>query len=195
MVIDGLRPIAQVARELGLNEATLGNWVNTWKRASRQRRDVDAAGARSDTRIQHENRELRMHDEFPKKQRRNFRLRATVSDKYELIDAARADFPITKMRDWLEVSKSGYYEWRDRQTSGHRAAPTGSGSKGQTDLRRQPRHVRLPQVAVRKTRADHDIQPTFRLPAITNPPPKSSRNGRAGAPRETRTLTAEATGT
>jgi transposase len=26
MVIDGPRPIAQVARELGLNEGTLGNW-------------------------------------------------------------------------------------------------------------------------------------------------------------------------
>ena len=26
MVIDGSRPIAQVARELGINDGTLGNW-------------------------------------------------------------------------------------------------------------------------------------------------------------------------
>jgi transposase-like protein len=32
LVIDGSRPIAQVARELGLNEGTLGNWVNTYRR-------------------------------------------------------------------------------------------------------------------------------------------------------------------
>jgi len=32
LVIDSSRPIAQVARELGLNEGTLGNWVNTYRR-------------------------------------------------------------------------------------------------------------------------------------------------------------------
>jgi len=31
LVIDSSRPIAQVARELGLNEGTLGNWVNTYR--------------------------------------------------------------------------------------------------------------------------------------------------------------------
>ena len=30
LVIDGSRPIAQVARELGVNEGTLGNWVNQY---------------------------------------------------------------------------------------------------------------------------------------------------------------------
>jgi transposase len=33
MVLDPPRPIAQVARELGLNEGTLGNWANTWKKS------------------------------------------------------------------------------------------------------------------------------------------------------------------
>ena len=32
MVIDGSRPIAQVARELGVNEGTLGNWVNQYRK-------------------------------------------------------------------------------------------------------------------------------------------------------------------
>ncbi len=32
MVLVGPRPIAQVARELGIHEATLGNWVNTYRR-------------------------------------------------------------------------------------------------------------------------------------------------------------------
>jgi transposase-like protein len=32
MVIETSRPIAQVAKELGINEGTLGNWVNTYKR-------------------------------------------------------------------------------------------------------------------------------------------------------------------
>ena len=33
MVLGPPRPIVQVARELGLNEGTLGNWVNAWKKA------------------------------------------------------------------------------------------------------------------------------------------------------------------
>ena len=32
MVIETSRPIAQVAKELGINEGTLGNWVNAYKR-------------------------------------------------------------------------------------------------------------------------------------------------------------------
>ena len=32
LVIDGSRPIAQVARELGIHEGTLGNWVNQYRR-------------------------------------------------------------------------------------------------------------------------------------------------------------------
>jgi len=31
-VIETGRPIAEVARELEINEGTLGNWVNQWKR-------------------------------------------------------------------------------------------------------------------------------------------------------------------
>ncbi|MGH3479966.1 MAG: transposase [Nocardioidaceae bacterium] len=32
MVIETSRPIAQVAKELGINPGTLGNWVNTYRR-------------------------------------------------------------------------------------------------------------------------------------------------------------------
>jgi transposase len=31
-VTETSRPIAQVAKELGIHEATLGNWVNTYRR-------------------------------------------------------------------------------------------------------------------------------------------------------------------
>lgn len=32
MVIDTGKPIAEVARDLGIHDGTLGNWVNTWRR-------------------------------------------------------------------------------------------------------------------------------------------------------------------
>ncbi|WP_248959841.1 transposase, partial [Sphaerisporangium perillae] len=32
LVIETSRPVAQVAKELGVHEATLGNWVNAYRR-------------------------------------------------------------------------------------------------------------------------------------------------------------------
>jgi len=32
MVIETGKPIAEVARDLGIHNGTLGNWVNAWRR-------------------------------------------------------------------------------------------------------------------------------------------------------------------
>jgi transposase InsO family protein len=40
-----------------------------------------------------------------------------MSAKFGLIDAQKADYPIVKMCEWVEVSTSGYYEWLNRSTS------------------------------------------------------------------------------
>jgi transposase InsO family protein len=40
-----------------------------------------------------------------------------VSSKYEFIDAEKANYPIVSMCAWMDISKSGFYEWRSRPAS------------------------------------------------------------------------------
>ena len=42
MVIETSRPIARVAKELGINEGTLGNWVGVYRREHLPRRGAAA---------------------------------------------------------------------------------------------------------------------------------------------------------
>ena len=68
LVIDGSRPIAQVARELGIHEGTLGNWVNQYRRDHAGDEPPLDIGERARLReAERELRELRMENEFLKK--------------------------------------------------------------------------------------------------------------------------------
>ena len=65
MVIDESRPIAQVARELGLVEGTLGNWVNAYRRENPVEEAPLSVPERARLReLEKEVRELRMKNEF-----------------------------------------------------------------------------------------------------------------------------------
>jgi transposase-like protein len=68
MVIETSRPIAQVARDLGINEGTLGNWVNTYHRGHAGEEPALDVSERARLReAERQNRELRMENEFLKK--------------------------------------------------------------------------------------------------------------------------------
>ena len=68
MVIDSSRPITQVARELGVNDGTLGNWVAQYRA---EHADDDPALTPAEriqlNEAQRELRELRMENEFLKR--------------------------------------------------------------------------------------------------------------------------------
>jgi transposase len=68
LVIESSRPIAAVARELGVGEATLGNWVNTYRREHAGEEPALTINERERLRqLEREARELRMENEFLKK--------------------------------------------------------------------------------------------------------------------------------
>ena len=68
MVLETGRPVAEVARDLQVNEGTLGNWVNTWRRENPepepQLTPVERARVAE---MEDEIRRLRMENEFLKK--------------------------------------------------------------------------------------------------------------------------------
>jgi len=67
-VIETGRPIAGVARELEINEGTLGNWVNQWKLDNPEPEKALSPLERARVvEMEDEIRKLRMENEFLKK--------------------------------------------------------------------------------------------------------------------------------
>ena len=65
MVIESSRAIAEVAREIQVNEGTLGNWVNKYRAEHADEEPPLSVSDRARLReLERENRELRMKAEF-----------------------------------------------------------------------------------------------------------------------------------
>jgi transposase len=65
MVAESSRSIAEVAREIGVNETTLGNWVREYREAHADDEPPLTLSERTRLReLERENRELRMKSEF-----------------------------------------------------------------------------------------------------------------------------------
>lgn len=66
-VIETSRPIAEVARGLGINEGTLGNWVNQYRRDHPSSEELSLPERARLRELERENRDLRMQADFLKK--------------------------------------------------------------------------------------------------------------------------------
>jgi transposase-like protein len=75
MVLDGPRPIAHVAREVGIHDTTQGNWVKDYRGRHGDAAATDTGGgeykSRRELQLERENRKLREENEFLKKPRRS----------------------------------------------------------------------------------------------------------------------------
>ncbi|WP_409497447.1 IS3 family transposase [Amycolatopsis sp. cmx-11-12] len=125
-VVESTRPVAAVAREIGVSEQTLRNWVNAYRRDHAADEPPLKISERARLReLEKEVRELRAEREFLGKSRSLLRQRLSITELYEFIEAEKDVFsqamerplPVVTMCSWLEVSKSGFYEWRTRPES------------------------------------------------------------------------------
>ncbi|WP_075928087.1 transposase [Nocardiopsis sp. CNR-923] len=67
MVLDGPRPVVHVARELGLDDTTLGNWIAAYKREHGQLpTQQDTEKSERERELERENRKLREQVAFLK---------------------------------------------------------------------------------------------------------------------------------
>lgn len=68
LVLETGRPIAEIARELEVNEGTLGNWVNAWRRENPEPEPELTPVERAKVKMmEDEIRRLRLENEFLKK--------------------------------------------------------------------------------------------------------------------------------
>jgi transposase-like protein len=68
LVIETGKPIAVVARELGIHDGTLGNWVNAWRREHPEPdQPINPVERARVQEMEEEIRRLRMENEFLKK--------------------------------------------------------------------------------------------------------------------------------
>jgi len=68
LVIDTSRPVAQVERELGIGEGTLGNWVAAYRRDhAGEEPPLDVSDRARLREVERQLREVKMENEFLKK--------------------------------------------------------------------------------------------------------------------------------
>ena len=119
LVIETGRPVAHVAAEIGVGEQVLGRWV----RLARAADDAGNAGAVLDAderaeleRLRRENAELRLDREFLKKPPSscpNRTGRGLPGDR-----GGEGHLRCPRMCGLLEVSRSGFYKWRQSRDGG-----------------------------------------------------------------------------
>ncbi|WP_425305853.1 IS3 family transposase [Agromyces archimandritae] len=123
LVVQGKRAVAQVARELGINESSLGYWVKAYRQ---QHPDPQTAPMPVDAariaRLEAENRRLIEENAFLKKGRGLLRPGTAVSVKFTLIHAEKANHTVEFMASMLGVTRAGYYAWARRQGTASPAA-------------------------------------------------------------------------
>src|ERR1700704_3619772 len=109
LVLDEGKTVAAAARDLGLTESSLRNWVEQ-ARADRTQGKTGFTAAERDelARLRKDVGELRMERDVLKEPRPSSR-RPPV--KFAWIQTEKTTYPLTKLCRWLGVTRSGFCAW------------------------------------------------------------------------------------
>ncbi len=117
------KPLAQVARDLGIADSTLHQWCNLFSEQGKQafpgsgHQTPEAEELRRLKRELEVTRQERDILKKPKKSTRHLFAHAELS--YPFIAEHCQQYPVTTMCRVLGVSVSGYYDWHKREPSAH----------------------------------------------------------------------------
>jgi len=111
--------ISEAARNLGISVRVLGRWkreleAGSGSISSRSAQRNDNVQAEL-VKLRKENQRLRMEREILKKS--GGLLCKRVGVRYQIIDTVKKAYPIVQLGDVMEVSRSGYYFWKNRGKS------------------------------------------------------------------------------
>ncbi|MBV5262407.1 IS3 family transposase, partial [Synechococcus moorigangaii CMS01] len=112
------KSITQIALEMGLTESALRKWVKTAQmeaEAATLPKPLTHDERQELQRLRRELKRVQMERDFLKKA--GGLLCQGKQRRYELIEAEKEEFPVRMMCRILQVSRSGYYGWRQRKPS------------------------------------------------------------------------------
>ncbi|WP_409464827.1 IS3 family transposase [Amycolatopsis sp. GA6-003] len=105
------RPLAQVARELGVNHETLRTWVRAADRADQAAAAGGDAAERELRQLRKRVAELEKEKEIPRKAAAYFAGDGSLTRSYRFISDHRAAYGVARLCRVLEVRRPGFYEW------------------------------------------------------------------------------------
>ncbi|MBK8986220.1 MAG: IS3 family transposase [Chloroflexi bacterium] len=123
------RSAADIERELGITPGLLSRWNRLKAKAAGEviaprsnRFLAEEPLAEQVKQLERENARLRQEKEILKKQWHRFgsaqhRLHAPKPVRYDFVERHRSEFEVSLMCDLLQISRSGYYDWRTRPIS------------------------------------------------------------------------------
>ncbi|WP_433236197.1 IS3 family transposase [Actinomadura nitritigenes] len=114
------RPIAQVAKELGVNHETLRTWVRAAQAAELPGAAAESAKDAELARLRKEVAELKLEREILRKAAAYFGSGDVGLSRFSFVEARHRAFGVKRLCRVLGVSRSGFYRWR--QATAARAA-------------------------------------------------------------------------
>ncbi|MBF6216439.1 IS3 family transposase [Nocardia puris] len=116
-VVEKSRPVADVARDCGVTDQTIRNWVKQFQRTHAADTGLSLPERARLKELERRVKELEEENRFLGKSGGLLREEAPVTVKYAFIASEEGNHSVVDMCRWAEVSRSGFYDWRNRRPS------------------------------------------------------------------------------